>query len=71
MTAPTLVVTGARDPLFSPRLAEDLVARLPRAELYVVPKGTHYAPLEFPELINARIDRFLSEYNEKSPTSRD
>jgi len=60
VTAPALVVTGARDPLFSPRVAEDLAARLPRAELYVVPKATHYAPLEFPALVNARIDRFLS-----------
>jgi pimeloyl-ACP methyl ester carboxylesterase len=38
---------------------EDLVQRLPRAELYVVRDGTHYAPAEFPELVNARIDRFL------------
>ncbi len=57
----TLVVAGERDPLFSPRLARDLTERLPRAELYVVPRATHYAPLEFPELVNARIDRFLAE----------
>lgn len=57
----TLVVAGERDPLFSPRLARDLTARLPLAELYVVPGATHYAPLEFPELVNARIERFLAE----------
>jgi pimeloyl-ACP methyl ester carboxylesterase len=60
LDARTLVVTGARDPLFSPRVARDLVGRLPRAELYVVPKATHYAPVEFPRLLNDRIDRFLS-----------
>jgi len=58
---PTLVVAGERDPLFSPRLARDLTLRLPNAELYVVPGATHYAPLEFPELVNARADGFLAE----------
>lgn len=56
---PTLVVAGARDPLFSPRLARELTAQIARSELYVVPRATHYAPLEFPELVNARIERFL------------
>jgi pimeloyl-ACP methyl ester carboxylesterase len=55
----TLVVTGARDPLFSPRLARRLSSEIARSELYVVPGATHYAPLEFPELVNARIQRFL------------
>jgi pimeloyl-ACP methyl ester carboxylesterase len=58
--APTLVVTGSRDPLFSPRVARDLAGRLRRAELFVVPKATHYAPVEFPAILNHRIDRFLS-----------
>jgi pimeloyl-ACP methyl ester carboxylesterase len=61
LDARALVVTGARDPLFSPRVARELAGRLPRAELYVVPKATHYAPVEFPRLLNARIDRLLSE----------
>jgi pimeloyl-ACP methyl ester carboxylesterase len=59
---PTLVIAGARDPLFSPRLAEKLTAQIDRAELYVVPGATHYAPLEFPELVNARIERFLGTF---------
>jgi pimeloyl-ACP methyl ester carboxylesterase len=60
LEARALVVTGARDPLFSPRVARDLAVRLRHAELYVVPKATHYAPVEFPRLLNDRIDRFLS-----------
>lgn len=59
LRVPTLFITGGRDPLFSPRLAEKLCAQIERAELYVVPRATHYAPLEFPELVNARIERFL------------
>lgn len=60
LDARALVVTGARDPLFSPRVARELAGRLRRSELYVVPKATHYAPVEFPRLLNERIDRFLS-----------
>jgi 3-oxoadipate enol-lactonase len=60
VTVPTLVLAGSRDPLFSPRVARELAERLPHAELYVVPGATHYAPLEFPELVNARIERFLA-----------
>lgn len=55
----TLVMAGARDPLFSPRVARRLADAIARSELYVVPGATHYAPLEFPELVNARIQRFL------------
>jgi pimeloyl-ACP methyl ester carboxylesterase len=60
VTARTLVIAGGRDPLFSPRVGQRLQQRLRHAELYVVPHATHYAPLEFPELVNARIDAFLA-----------
>jgi pimeloyl-ACP methyl ester carboxylesterase len=60
ITAPALVVTGSRDLLLPPRVAEEFVTRLAQAELYVVPHGTHYAPAEFHELVNARIDSFLA-----------
>jgi pimeloyl-ACP methyl ester carboxylesterase len=56
----TLVIAGGRDPLFSPRVGRALSERLLHGELYVVPHATHYAPLEFPELVNARIDAFLA-----------
>ncbi len=55
----TLVIAGGRDPLFSARRARELSERLSHAELHIVPEATHYAPLEFPEHVNARIERFL------------
>jgi pimeloyl-ACP methyl ester carboxylesterase len=67
LDAPVLVVTGSRDILLPPRVARDLVERLPAAELFVVPQGTHYAPAEFPELVNQRIDRFLAENADSVP----
>ncbi len=59
--APVLVVVGDRD-LFTPRAAaERMVRRLPDAELLIVPGGTHYVAVEYPEMVNLRIDKFFAE----------
>ena len=58
---PALVVAGERDQ-FTPRwLSERMARALPRAELLVIEDGTHTAPLERPELVNQRVERFLAE----------
>ncbi len=58
---PVLVIAGDRD-LMTPRAAaEDIVRRVRGAELLVVPGGTHYAAVEYPELINLRMEKFLRE----------
>jgi pimeloyl-ACP methyl ester carboxylesterase len=30
-------------------------------QLYVIPDGTHYLAVEYPKLLNARIERFVEE----------
>ena len=58
---PTLVVAGDRD-LFTPRSAAERMVRAIRgAELLVVPGGTHYVAVEYPELVNLRIEKFFRE----------
>lgn len=58
---PTLVIAGDRD-LFTPRRqAERMVRRIPGAELMVVPGGTHYVAVEYPELVNLRVEKFFRE----------
>jgi pimeloyl-ACP methyl ester carboxylesterase len=58
---PTLVVTGDRD-LFTPRSAAERMAQAIRgAELLVVPGGTHYVAVEFPELVSLRVEKFFRE----------
>jgi pimeloyl-ACP methyl ester carboxylesterase len=37
------------------------VRDVPAAELLVVPGGTHYVAVEFPELVNLRVEKFLRE----------
>lgn len=56
---PVLVIAGERD-LFTPAsVARRMADSLPDAELFVVPSATHYVPLEFPELLALRIEKFL------------
>ncbi len=59
---PTLIVTGDRD-LFTPiAQSRHMAAQIRGAELLVIPSGTHYTPLEFPELIHLRVSKFLREH---------
>jgi pimeloyl-ACP methyl ester carboxylesterase len=58
---PTLVVTGDRDLMTPRRIAERIAGRIPGGELLVVKGGTHYTAVEFPELVNLRVQRFLRE----------
>jgi pimeloyl-ACP methyl ester carboxylesterase len=56
---PLLMIAGAND-LMTPRSgAESLVKAVQGAELLVVPGGTHYLAVEYPEVINLRIERFF------------
>lgn len=72
ITAPTLVFGAGRDVMTPMHVAERMTALIPGAELHRLEQGTHYAPLEFPDEINARVDRFLAEKlsGESRPTRR-
>lgn len=61
ITVPVLVVTGDRDVLTPVAQSREMVKRIPGAELLVIPSGTHYTPLEFPELIHLRAEKWLRE----------
>jgi pimeloyl-ACP methyl ester carboxylesterase len=61
IAVPTLVISGDRD-LFTPvEQSREIARRVTDAELLVIPGGTHYTPLEFPELIHLRVQKFLHE----------
>ncbi|MBI2375193.1 MAG: alpha/beta hydrolase [Deltaproteobacteria bacterium] len=58
---PTLVVAGERD-LFTPRrLSLEMAQRIPNAELLEIPRGSHAALIEQPELINLRLEKFIHD----------
>ncbi|NUP11012.1 MAG: alpha/beta hydrolase [Polyangiaceae bacterium] len=60
--APVLVITGDRDRMTPYGLSQQMVRRLPRAEILVVRGGTHYTAVEFPELVGLRIERFFHDH---------
>jgi pimeloyl-ACP methyl ester carboxylesterase len=58
---PTLVVAGEKDTFTPMRLSEKMRAAIPGADLLVLPAGTHTGPLEHPELLALRVEKFLAE----------
>jgi pimeloyl-ACP methyl ester carboxylesterase len=59
--APVLVVAGERD-LFTPHhLSLAMSQRIPNAELLEIPRGSHAALIEQPELINLRMEKFIRD----------
>jgi pimeloyl-ACP methyl ester carboxylesterase len=58
---PTLIIAGEVDPFIPRRVAEKMARRIPGAELTMVPGGTHFVPVEHPELVNLRIEKFLCD----------
>lgn len=64
---PVLVVAGERD-LFCPlRLAYEMVAQIPGAELLIIPNGTHAALIEQPQLLALRVQKFIEERIQTEP----
>ena len=56
---PLLMIAGAND-LMTPRSAAETIRDgVKNAELLVVPGGTHYLAVEYPEVINMRVERFF------------
>jgi pimeloyl-ACP methyl ester carboxylesterase len=52
-------VAGDRDSFTPPEIAQRMAKVIPRAELLMIPGGTHVAPLEHEELVVLRIEKFL------------
>jgi pimeloyl-ACP methyl ester carboxylesterase len=57
---PTLIVAGTDDTFTPYWLSEEMHDRIPGAEMLTVPGGTHAAPIEHPELITLRLEKFLA-----------
>jgi pimeloyl-ACP methyl ester carboxylesterase len=60
VNVPTLIVAGTEDTFTPYWLSQEMHARVPGAELLTVPGGTHVAPIEQPELITLRLEKFLA-----------
>jgi pimeloyl-ACP methyl ester carboxylesterase len=59
--APVLVVAGDRDPFVPRERSQQMARRIPRAELLMIHGGAHAAPIEVPELLGLRVERFWAK----------
>ena len=59
---PVLAILGDRDQVTPRSTAEPLARQIPSAELFSIRGATHFAQLEFPELVNLRVEKFLREH---------
>jgi len=59
--APTLIVTGERDPLAPPEIMQQVARHIPRSEILVVPRAHHLVFAEYPDLVNLRLERFFED----------
>lgn len=59
VTAPALLVWGDADPISPPAVGRALARRLPRAELVVIPGGTHAVARDRPDAVAPHIARHL------------
>lgn len=62
VSVPTLIIAGDEDKITPVKVAEKMASRIPKAQLFIVPRGTHYSLLEFPEIITLRVKKFLEEH---------
>lgn len=66
VTIPTLIIAGQNDtvtPLKHPQEMHQLIAN---SSFQLVPMGSHCSQLDMPDLVNLRMDQFLSLPNKKS-----
>ena len=59
ITVPTTIVTGDKDIMTPASTAEVIHRRIPGSRLVVVKGGTHYTPVEFPEVLQDELRRLL------------
>jgi pimeloyl-ACP methyl ester carboxylesterase len=64
---PTLVLSGAADPIVPPINARILAGRIPNAELEIVPGAGHLLLMEHAEPVAERIATFLGLPAQTSP----
>lgn len=62
---PTLILAGEKDALTPSHVQQQIANSIPGSELYLLPNGSHCVQLDFPDLINAKIENFLGSIDYK------
>ena len=59
---PVLIIAAEHDMMTPADVTEKMVREMRRAELFIVPGGSHYCLLEYPDIVSDRLRRFLVEH---------
>lgn len=70
LRVPALVMAGELDVSSRPEHARAIADRIPGAELHIVPGAPHMAQVEFPDLFNPPVLRFLRRVRDQHEASR-
>ncbi len=62
INVPTLIISGERDGFTPMWLSQKMASSIQGAEFLYVPAGSHTAPIEAPELVNLRIEKWLDKH---------
>ena len=61
LKVPVLILAGDADVLTPPAVTDVMMKKIPQAELFIIPRGTHFALLEYPEIITMRVNKWLQD----------
>ena len=62
ISVPLLMIAGDRDAMTPPDVRHVVHKRVPHAESHVIPGGTHYTLLEYPDAVISRVMRFFDDH---------
>ncbi len=62
ISAPLLLIAGGKDAMTPPSVREVFQRHVPHAETHIVPRGTHYTLLEYPDDVIRRVELFLDKH---------
>ncbi|MFW7380088.1 MAG: alpha/beta fold hydrolase [Oligoflexus sp.] len=58
---PTLIIAGEKDRFTPYWVGEKMAEKIPGAEFLALPTASHTGPLELPDLVNLRMEKFLNQ----------
>jgi pimeloyl-ACP methyl ester carboxylesterase len=66
INVPTLVIAGEKDRITPLAVMQEIANKIPSSRLVVLPEATHYAIVEYPEIVISAIGAFLASVERKS-----
>jgi pimeloyl-ACP methyl ester carboxylesterase len=67
INVPTLVIAGEKDRITPLSVMQEIANKIPSSRLVVLPEATHYAIVEYPEIVISAVGAFLASLERKSP----